>query len=79
MDEDDVGSHSSSSRRSGEPPESERDSDVGGVWIVGNVEELEDEEAMSEGSEYCEREESTGRPECRSMGTNSCKSTRLIQ
>ena len=43
MDDDDheVDSYSSnsSSRRSGDQPESEKDSDVGGVWIVGNVEE----------------------------------------
>ena len=51
----DMDSHSSSSRRrSGEQPESE------------NVEDLEDEEVMDEGSEFCEEEEGTGRPGCRS-------------
>ena len=43
-DDDEVDSYSSSSgRRSGDQPESEKGSDVGGVWIVGNVEEMEDE------------------------------------
>ena len=50
MDEDDhevdrhSSSSSSSSRWSGDQPESEKGSDVGGVWLVGNVEEFEDEE-----------------------------------
>ena len=43
-DDDEVHSYGSSSgRRSGDQPESEKGSDVGGVWIVGNVEEMEDE------------------------------------
>ena len=46
-----VDSSNSSSRRCGDQPESEKDSDVGGVWIVGNVEELEDEEASDALSE----------------------------
>ena len=52
-DDDDFDSYSSSSssRRSGDQPESEKDSDVGGVWIVDNVEELEDEEASDAFSE----------------------------
>ena len=70
VDEDDVDEvdrySSSSGRRSGDQPESEKGSDVGREWIVGNLEELEDEETVSEGSEYCEMEEGTGRPECRS-------------
>ena len=37
-------------------------SDVGGVCIVGNVEELEDEKMMDECREFCEEEEGTGRP-----------------
>ena len=41
-------------------------SDVGGVCIVGNVEELEDEKMMDECREFCEEEEGTGRPGCRS-------------
>ena len=57
-----MDSHSSSSCRSG----AEKDSVVGGVWIVGNVEELEDEEVVDEGSEFCEEEKGTGRPGCRS-------------
>ena len=55
MDDDDHeadrDSSNSSSRRSGDQPESEKDSDVGGVWIVGNVEELEDEKASDALSE----------------------------
>ena len=55
MDDDDheVDSYSSNSgsRRSGDQPESQKDSDVGGVWIVGNVEELEDEKASDAPSE----------------------------
>ena len=34
----------SSGRRSGDQSEAEKVSDVGGVWIVGNVEVFEDEE-----------------------------------
>ena len=41
VDEDDV-----DSRKSGGRSESEKDDEVGGVWIVGNVEELEDEEMI---------------------------------
>ena len=55
MDDDDheVDSHSSGSNstRNGDQPESEKGSDVGGVWIVGNVEELEDEEVSDAFSE----------------------------
>ena len=40
-------------------------SDVGGVCIVGNVEELEDEKMMDECREFCEEEEGTGRPGCK--------------
>ena len=65
VDDDDMDSHCSSNRRSGEQPESEKDSDVGGVWIVGDVEELEDEEVMDQGSGFCEEEEGTRRPRCR--------------
>ena len=43
-DDDEVHSYGSSSgRRSGDQPESEKGSDVVGVWIVGNLEEMEDE------------------------------------
>ena len=35
-------------RISGEEPESEEDGDAGGVWIVGNVEEIEEDEETSE-------------------------------
>ena len=38
VDDDDHEVDSYSSRRSGDQPESEKDSDVGGVWIVGHVE-----------------------------------------
>ena len=38
-------------RRSGDQSESEKGSDVGGVWIVGNVEEIEDEEVSDAFSE----------------------------
>ena len=55
MDDDDHevdrDSSNSSSRRCGDQPESEKDSDVGGVWIVGNVEELVDEKASDALSE----------------------------
>ena len=40
-----------SGRRSGDQSESEKGSDVGGVWIVGNVEEIEDEETSDAFSE----------------------------
>ena len=43
-DDDDEVDGYSSGRRSGDQSESEKGSDVGGVWIVGNVEEIEDEE-----------------------------------
>ena len=56
MDEDDADSRES---------ESEKDDAVEGVWIVGNVEELEDEEMMCECRELREVEEGTGRPRCR--------------
>ena len=36
---------------SGDQSESEKGSDVGGVWIVGNVEEIEDEEVNDAFSE----------------------------
>ena len=43
-DDDEVDSKSSKcGRRSGDQPESGKGSDVGGVWVVGNVEEMEDE------------------------------------
>ena len=61
MDEDDA-----ESRRSGERCESEKDDEVGGLWIVGNVEDLEDEEMICERREHREVEESSGRPGCRS-------------
>ena len=67
VDDDDLDSHSSSSRRSGEQPESEKDSDVGGVWIVANVEDLEDEEVMDEGNEFCEE------VPIQILDTNSCR------
>ena len=57
VDEDDA-----DSQRSWEQPESEKDR---GVWIVGNVEELVDEEMMSEWRERRETEEGTARLECR--------------
>ena len=41
----------SSGRRSGDQSGSEKGSDVGGVWIVGNVEEIEDEEVSDVFSE----------------------------
>ena len=43
----------SSGRRMGDQSESEKGSDVGGVWIVGNVEEIEDEEVSDAFSEDC--------------------------
>ena len=57
MDEDDAESRGS---------ESEKDDEVGGVWIVGNVEELEGEEVICECRERREVEEGTGRTEGRS-------------
>ena len=51
-DDDEVDSCSSScSRRSGDQPESEKGSDVSGVWIVGNVKHMEDEEVSDAFSE----------------------------
>ena len=51
-DDDEVDSYSSSSgRRSGDQPESEKGSDVGGLWIVGKVKEMEDEEVSDAFSE----------------------------
>ena len=51
----------SNSQRSGEQPESEMDDEVGGVAIVGNVEELEDEKKMSE----CRERREVGNGTCR--------------
>ena len=69
VDEDDGGSikigSSTNSQRSGEQPESEIDDVVGGVRIVGNVEELEDEEMTCECRERREVGKGTGRPGCR--------------
>ena len=48
-DEVDSSSSGSSGLRSGDQPESKKGPDVGGVWILGNVEEMEDEE-VSDGS-----------------------------
>ena len=45
--------------------ESEMDEEVGGVWIVGNVEELEDEEMMLECRERREVGKGTCRKGCR--------------
>ena len=42
-DDDDEVDGYGSGRRSADQSESEKGSDVGGVWIVGNVEEIEDE------------------------------------
>ena len=50
VDDDEVECYSSG-RRSGDQSESEKGSDVGGVWIVGNVEEVEDEEVSDAFSE----------------------------
>ena len=50
-DDDDEVDGYSSGRRSGDQSESEKGSDVGGVWIVGNVEEMEDEEVSDAFSE----------------------------
>ena len=55
VDKEDSDSRSSGTKRSGAQPESEEEGEVGGVWIVGNVEELIEEEA-----------EGTSRPGCRS-------------
>ena len=50
-DDDDEVDGYSSGRRSGDQSESEKGSGVGGVWIVGNVEEIEDEEVSDVFSE----------------------------
>ena len=50
-DDDDEVDGYSSGRRSGDRSESEKGSDVGGVWIVGNVDEIEDEEVSDVFSE----------------------------
>ena len=50
-DDDDEVDGYGSGRRSGDQSESEKGSDVGGVWIVGNVEEIEDEEVSDVFSE----------------------------
>ena len=50
-DDDEEVDRYSSGRRSGNKPGSEKGSDVCGVWIVGNVEEMEDEEASGAFSE----------------------------
>ena len=50
-DDDDELDGYGSGRRGGDQSESEKGSDVGGVWIVGNVEEIEDEEASDAFSE----------------------------
>ena len=49
-DDDEVDGYSSG-RRSGDQPESEKGNDVGGVWIDGNVDEIEDEEVSDAFSE----------------------------
>ena len=68
MDDDDA-----ERRRSGERSESEKDDEVGGVWVVGNVEELEDEEMICECRERREVEEGIGRSgvPMRALGTSS--------
>ena len=50
-DHDDEVDGYSSGRRSRDQSESEKGIDVGGVWIVGNVEEIEDEEVSDAFSE----------------------------
>ena len=50
-DDDDEVDGYGSGRRSGDQSESEKGSDVGGVWIVGNVEEIEHEEVSDVFSE----------------------------
>ena len=50
-DDDDEVDGYSSGRRSGDRSESEKGSDVSGVWIVGNVGEIEDEEVSDVFSE----------------------------
>ena len=54
MDEDDADS-----------PESEKDDEVGGVWIVGNLEELADEKMICDCRERREVEQSIDRSGCR--------------
>ena len=46
--------------------ESEEDGGVGGVWIVGNVEEIKDEEGTREYPTRREVDEGIDRPLCRS-------------
>ena len=67
MDEDDA-----ESRRSGERYESEKDDEVGGVWIVGKVEELEDEEMVCECREHREVEEGSGRQHWAQIREDQC-------
>ena len=50
-DDDDEVDGYSSGRRSGDQSESENGGDFGGVWVVGNVEEMEDEEVNDAFSE----------------------------
>ena len=50
-DDDDEPDGHGSGRRSGDQPESEKGSDGGGVWTVGNVQEIEDEEVSDAFSE----------------------------
>ena len=59
VDEDDADS-----------PESEKDDEVGGVWVVGSAEELEDEELICECRERREVGEGIGRS-MRALGTSS--------
>ena len=55
-DDDEVDSYSSSSgKRSEDQPESEKDSDVSGVWIVGNVEEMDEEVSDAFGEDGAEQ------------------------
>ena len=59
VDEDDADS-----------PESEKDDEVGGVWVVGSAEELEDEELICECRDRREVGEGIGRS-MRALGTSS--------
>ena len=54
-EEEDSDSRGTGNRKSGQQTASEENGEVGGVWIVGNVMELDEEE-----------EEGTGRQGCRS-------------
>ena len=60
VDEEDA-----DSRKSGGQPESEKDGEVGGVWIVGHVEKIKEEEETREDHALREVEEGTARPGCR--------------